>query len=284
MADQANALLVAIETTRDGLSRSEARVADFILGDPNRAVEMSIATLAAAASVSEPTVARFCKSMGFSGLKDFKLRLARSLGASVRVHQDVSPQDSAASATTKVLDRAARGIAGARDSADHASISRAAEAIATARRVEFYGQGNSGIVALDAQHKFFRLGIATAAYSDPHVHAMSAATLGPRDVVMAISASGRSVDLIRSVEIAKNAGVTVVALTTRGSPLMRLADIAIATDIEEDPDLYAPMVSRLVHLALIDALAVLVALKQGTKAQSTLDRGKRSLRDKHAAF
>jgi RpiR family carbohydrate utilization transcriptional regulator len=199
------------------------------------------------------------------------------------VHQDVSPQDNVATATAKVLDRAARGLVTARDSVDHAAIALPADVLAGARRVEFYGQGNSGIVAQDAQHKFFRLGIATAAYSDPHVHAMSAATLTGRDVVVAISASGRSMDLIRSVEIAKGAGVTVIALTTRGSPLMRLAEIAIATDIEEDPDLYAPMVSRLVHLALIDALAVLVALRQGSKAQTTLDRGKRSLREKRSA-
>ena len=284
MAENGKTLLVTIEAARDHLSRSEARVADIILSDPNRAVEMSIAAMSMAAEVSEPTVARFCKSLGFSGLKEFKLRLARSLGTGTPfVHQDVKPGDSASIAVGKMIDRASLAIAMLRDDLDSASLSRAAKAIAGAPRLEFYGQGNSGIVAMDAQHKFFRLGIPTAAYSDPHVHAMSAALLGEKDVVVAISASGRTLDLIRSVEIAKNAGVTIIGITTRGSPLTRLCDVAITTEVEEDSDVYSPMLSRLVHLAIIDVLSVLTALERGDAGVSSMARAKKSVRDKRTA-
>lgn len=284
MSETGKALLLTIEAARDHLSRSEARVADIILADPNRAVEMSIAAISEAADVSEPTVARFCKSLGFSGLKEFKLRLARSLGSGTPfVHQDVKPGDDAGAVVVKMIDRAAKAIASLRDDMDSATLAKAARAIAEAGRLEFYGQGNSGIVALDAQHKFFRLGIPTAAYSDPHVHAMSAALLGPRDVVIAISASGRTLDLIRSVEIAKNAGVTVIGITTRGSPLTKLCDVAITTDVEEDTDIYSPMLSRHVHLAIIDILSVLTALERGDAGVTNMARAKKSVREKRTA-
>jgi RpiR family carbohydrate utilization transcriptional regulator len=284
MSETGKALLLTIEAARDHLSRSEARVADIILTDPNRAVEMSIAAISEAADVSEPTVARFCKSLGFSGLKEFKLRLARSLGSGTPfVHQDVKPGDDAGAVVSKMIDRASKAIASLRDDMDSTQLAKAARAIAEAGRLEFYGQGNSGIVALDAQHKFFRLGIPTAAYSDPHVHAMSAALLGPKDVVIAISASGRTLDLIRSVEIAKNAGVTVVGITTRGSPLTKLCDVAITTDVEEDTDVYSPMLSRHVHLAIIDVLSVLTALERGDSGVSNMARAKKSVREKRTA-
>jgi RpiR family carbohydrate utilization transcriptional regulator len=284
MSETGKALLLTIEAARDHLSRSEARVADIILTDPNRAVEMSIAAISEAADVSEPTVARFCKSLGFSGLKEFKLRLARSLGSGTPfVHQDVKPGDDAGAVISKMIDRASKAIASLRDDMDSTQLAKAARAIAEAGRLEFYGQGNSGIVALDAQHKFFRLGIPTAAYSDPHVHAMSAALLGPKDVVIAISASGRTLDLIRSVEIAKNAGVTVVGITTRGSPLTKLCDVAITTDVEEDTDVYSPMLSRHVHLAIIDVLSVLTALERGDSGVSNMARAKKSVREKRTA-
>lgn len=284
MSENGKALLLTIEAARDHLSRSEARVADMILADPNRAVEMSIAAISEAADVSEPTVARFCKSLGFSGLKEFKLKLARSLGSGTPfVHQDVKPGDDAALVVSKMLERASKAIAGLRDDLDSGLLAKAARAIAQAGRLEFYGQGNSGIVALDAQHKFFRLGLPTAAYSDPHVHAMSAALLGPQDVVIAISASGRTLDLIRSVEIAKNAGVTVIGITTRGSPLTRLCDVAITTDVEEDTDVYSPMLSRHAHLAIIDVLSVLTALERGDAGVSSMARAKKSVREKRTA-
>lgn len=284
MSETGKALLLTIEAARDHLSRSEARVADIILGDPNRAVEMSIAAISEAADVSEPTVARFCKSLGFSGLKEFKLRLARSLGSGTPfVHQDVKPGDDASAVVSKMIDRASKAIASLRDDMDSALLAKAARILAEASRLEFYGQGNSGIVALDAQHKFFRLGIPTAAYSDPHVHAMSAALLGSKDVVIAISASGRTLDLIRSVEIAKSAGVTVIGITTRGSPLTRLCDVAITTDVEEDADVYSPMLSRHVHLAIIDVLSVLTALERGDAGVSSMARAKKSVREKRTA-
>jgi RpiR family carbohydrate utilization transcriptional regulator len=281
MKDNDISLLTRIEAARDHLTASEARVAAIILGNPNLATELAISALAQQAGVSEPTVARFCKALGFSGLREFKLQLARSLGgASAVAAQPVSGEDSAGSAGVKVIDRAIQALTALRDTLDGRVLAEAARRIARARRLEFYGQGNSGIVAQDGQHKFFRMGLATGAYSDPHVHAMSAALLGTTDVVVAISASGRTLDLIRSIEIAKQAGAFVIAITTRASPLTRICDLTIAVDVEEDQDPYSPMTSRLLHLQVLDMLAVLVALEMGQEMLGAVQRVRRTVADK----
>lgn len=277
-------LLAQIEAARDSLSRSEARVADYVLNSPQGVLELSIEALSTAAGVSEPTVARFCKSVGFSGWKEFKIQVARSLGGGVPfMHQDIKADDPIGVAAAKVVDSSISALLSVRDRLDSGILKSAVGILTRAARIEFYGQGSSGIVALDAQHKFFRLGIPTVAYSDPHVHAMSAALLGPSDVVVAVSAAGRTLDLIRSVEIARGAGAQVIGITTGGSPLTQHCSLTLSTDVHDDQTIYASMISRLTHLAIVDILAVLVALERGPERIRLLERGKRSVREKRSA-
>lgn len=276
-------LIARIDSASRNLPPSEARVATAVLADPGLAVTLSIAAIGKAADVSEPTVARFCKSLGFSGFREFKLALAYSIAGGVPfVHGDVAPDDRVPDIADKVLNRAISSFSILRDRLDAARIDEAIALIAGARRLDFFGQGNSGIVALDAQHKFFRLGFATSAYSDPHIHSMAAALLGAEDVVVAISAGGRTLDLIRSVEIARDAGAKVIAITVGGSPLARASDLTIATDLFEDQDIYSPMISRLSHLALIDVLAVGTAIRLGPEVARGLEKAKAAVREKRA--
>jgi RpiR family transcriptional regulator, carbohydrate utilization regulator len=276
-------LIARIDSASRNLPPSEARVAQAVLVDPGLAVTLSIAAIAKAADVSEPTVARFCKSLGFSGFREFKLALAYSIAGGVPfVHGDVAPDDGVPDIADKVLNRAISSFSILRDQLDSVRIEEAIALIIAARRLDFFGQGNSGIVALDAQHKFFRLGFATNAYADPHVHSMAAALLGLQDVVVAISAGGRTLDLIRSVEIARDAGAKVIAITVGGSPLARASDLVIATDLFEDQDIYSPMISRLSHLALIDVLAVGTAIRLGPEVARGLEKAKAAVREKRA--
>ncbi|HEX4858308.1 MAG TPA: SIS domain-containing protein [Usitatibacteraceae bacterium] len=268
-------LLGRIEAAGASLRPSECAVARFVLAHPHRVVSMSFPEIAAAASVSQPTVARFCHALGFAGFREFKLRLAQSLAGGVPyVHRDVAPNDSMADAGGKVFDRAIAALTTARNHLDAAALQRAVRCLARARQIEFYGAGNSGIVAMDAQHKFFRLGVPASAYNDPHVHIMAAALLGKQDVVVAISGSGRSADLLKSVKMARASGATVIAITAGASPLVALADVALLAEPSEDLEVYAPMTSRLVHLTLLDALAVGVALERGPALAGRLKHAK----------
>lgn len=281
---QQSALLARIDSAVRTLPRSEAKVAEVVLAAPSEIVAMSIAAVAQRARVSEPTVARLCKSLGFSGFREFKLALTYAIAGGVPfVHGDVQQGDATHDIAQKVLGRAISTFAILREQLDAVAIEKAIALISTARRLEFYGQGNSGIVAQDGQHKFFRLGIAASACSDPHVHSMAAALLRPGDVVVAISAGGRTQDVIRSAQISRAAGAQVLAITVGGSPLARASDLTIATDLFEDQDLYSSMTSRLSHLAIIDILAVGVALKLGPGVARGLEKAKAAVREKRLA-
>jgi RpiR family transcriptional regulator, carbohydrate utilization regulator len=167
-----------------------------------------------------------------------------------------------------------------RNHLDPLALQRATRLLADAKRVEFYGLGNSGIVAMDAQHKFFRLGVPTVAYADPHIHAMAASLLGAGDTVVAISGSGRTIDLIRSIEIALESGASVVAIAPSGSPVAKLATVHLMADVPEDLDVYTPMTSRMVHLALIDTLSVGVAVIRGPTLSGKLKRAKQVISER----
>jgi RpiR family transcriptional regulator, carbohydrate utilization regulator len=154
-------------------------------------------------------------------------------------------------------------------------------------RVEFYGVGNSGIVAQDAQHKFFRLGVNAVALSDGHVQVMSATMLKPVDCAVVISNSGRSQDLLGVAEIALKKGATLIVITASGSPLAQLAQgsghVLLAADHPEDYDRYSPMVSRMLHLMIIDILTTGVALRLGQSLRPVLQEIKRNLRTRRYA-
>lgn len=271
-------MLDRLKNRLDQLPPSEQRVARYVLEHPDRVAEAPIAAIAAEAGVSQPTVVRFCRSLDCKGLSDFKLRLARSLVSGVPfVHSAVTPGDSTREFAAKVVDNSIAALLRARNDLDAECIERALDWMTRASRIEFYGVGNSGITAQDAQHKFFRFGIPTAAYHDAHVFGMSAALLGPGDIVVAISNSGRSIDLLEAAEAARAAGARVIALTRGGSPLAERADLTLIADPSEDPDMYSPMAARLVHLVLIDILAVGFAMRGGSALADKLERAKRTL-------
>src|SRR5690606_29606124 len=173
-------LLQHIAGNRHSLRKSELKVADHVLNHAAQVMHSSMADLAREVGVSEPTIVRFCRAIGCSGFQDLKLKLAQSLAAGASFGQfSISEDDSIAELSHKIFDTTLATLMDVRESLDAEAMEQAILAMAEARRVEFYGFGASGAVASDAQHKFFRLQVSTAAYSDPHMQAMSAVTLGP---------------------------------------------------------------------------------------------------------
>lgn len=260
------------------LRRSERKVADFVLKDPLLVIHMRIVDLAQKATVSEPTVVRFCRAVGCSGFQDFKMALAQQLAASPSYGQiAVTEHDSTREYTHKIFDSSVDTLLKVRDNLVLETLEAAVNAIYAAQRVEFYGFGASAAVAFDAQHKFFRLQITSAAYADPHLQNMSATSLRSGDVVIAISQSGRSRALLDSMELAQQSGGVVIALSPTSSPVAKMANISIQIDAEEDNQIYIPLSSRIAHLAVIDVLAIGVAQKKGPQLDQHLLRLKSGL-------
>lgn len=264
---------------RARLRKSEARVADFVLAHANDVIKMRIVDLAAASSVSEPTVIRFCRALGFDGFQSFKLQLAQQLGmGSVYTQFAVDDSDTVNDLRNKVFDTTIGSLLTVRDELDPDVLEEAINTIARARRVEFYGFGASGSVASDAQHKFFRLQLSTAAYTDPHIQRMSAISLGSEDVVVAISQSGRTRALLESVALARDAGATVIGLAPAGTPLSEQCTIPITVNMEEDLQAATPVSSRIAHLVVIDVLATGVARHRKPLLKEHLSRLEKSQR------
>jgi len=267
-----------IKEHRDSLRKSERKVADFILDNSAAIINMRIVDVASNARVSEPTVLRFCRALGFDGFQSFKLLLAQHLGTSSYSQFSVDDRDTVADLGNKVFDSTIGSLIAVRDRLDPKVLELAINALSDAGRVEFYGFGASGSVAADAQHKFFRLQLSTAAYTDPHIQLMSAISLGEKDVVVAISQSGRTKALIQSVTLAMEAGATVICLAPQDTPLSELGGIAIHVNVEEDLHEFTPVSSRIAHLLVIDVLAMGVARYRKPMLKDHLKKMNKNLR------
>ena len=253
-------LIRRITENQASLRKSEAKVANYVLSNANEVIKMRIVDLASKSEVSEPTVIRFCKAIGFDGFQSFKLQLAQQLGlGSVFTQFAVEDNDTVADLINKVFDTTVGSLITAREEINSEVLEQAITTISNARRVEFYGFGASGSVAADAQHKFFRLQLSSAAYTDPHIQRMSAISLGPEDVVVAISQSGETQALLQSVALAREAGANVIGLAPHNTSLSRVCNLAIYVNMEEDLKSFTPVSSRIAHLVVIDVLATGVA-------------------------
>ena len=276
-------MLTKISEALTNLSGAERKVAECVLAEPKWFVHAAVAEIAERAAVSQPTVIRFCRSLGYKGLPEFKLSLSANIGheGMPYVHEELNADDDMGDVTEKVIGNTAASILSARRHLDQTELENAIAMLTHARRVEFYGVGNSGIVAQDAQHKFFRFGISTVAYVDTHIQLMAAAVLTSQDVLVVISNSGSSIEVLDSVSIAKENGAAVIAITRFDSPLARMADCVLSVAAQEDSELYTPMISRLLQLVVVDILAIGLALRLGETASLQLEKGKRSIQPKH---
>jgi RpiR family transcriptional regulator, carbohydrate utilization regulator len=271
-------LLSQVAAMREQLRPSERKLADYVLDAPREVFDMSMVDFSVRAGVSQPTIARFCRALGFSGFREFKIRLAQSVATDFpTVFRDVRSDEPPAGVAAKVLDRTIGALVQVRNSLSAANVAKSIDILSRARRIEFYGAGGSGIVALDIQHKFFRLDVPSVAYSDPHTYTTSAALLGKGDVVVAISNTGRTKDILDACRSALTAGAKVISITHGNSPLARLASVSLSANVDEDDDIFSPMTSRVSHLAIGDVLAVGLALTRGPKLTEKLAAAKNVL-------
>lgn len=273
-------LLDSIRTQLDSLSKSERKVALAVLDNPARTVGANITALAKSAQVSEPTVVRFCRTLGYDGWHEFKLKLAQGLALALPGLNDQPAQDDlAADLVNKICSRSINTLLDLRNNLHAEPVQKALDILSRARKIEFYGHGTSGIVAADAQHKFFRSGVPTVAYADPAIHSISAALLHAGDAVVAISQRGNSPALVRSAKLAREGGADVIVLAPSGTPLADMATVLIPIDLIFNTDPYTPISARLAYLVVIDVLAVGLALKRGPEFRKKMQNAQKALQE-----
>ncbi|MFL2700909.1 MAG: MurR/RpiR family transcriptional regulator [Gammaproteobacteria bacterium] len=253
-------LLRQIKKSLPDLRKSEQTVAEFVLKDPKSIIMMKTAEASNEMGISEPTLIRFCKAIGFSGFQEFKINLSQQLAADdYFVMYEINEDDSIHELCEKVFDTTISEILNVRSQIDQAILENAIETLVNAKRVEFYAFGGSAPVAMDGQHKFFRLKISSSYISDPHLQFMSANSLEKDDVVVAISQSGTTSALIDSVKIVRKNGVKVIGIMPGNTPLSNLCDFPLTIDVGVENRITKPVTSRIAYTAVIDVLTMGVA-------------------------
>lgn len=246
-----------------GLSPAEQRVARAVLSEPQHVFEMSVTELATFSESSVGTVVRFCQRMGLRGFQDLKMRLAReSLPAQERLLHEVTGSDDPQDVLAKVFAGTARALEEAGPAVDPAALGRIVERLTTARRIVFAAVGTSAPLAADIAYRLTTIGLPATFPADVHVQHVTARMLGADDVCFAISHTGSTTETLAVTKAAAQAGATTVALTSfLDSPLTGLVDHLLVAGSRETTYRIEAMTSRLVHLAVLDAIYVAIALR-----------------------
>ena len=253
-------LLRQIENSLSDLRKSEKLVGEFVLQDPKSVITMKTAEASKAIGISEPTLIRFCKALGLSGYQEFKINLSQQLAADdYFVMYEIEEDDSIHELCEKVFDTTISEILNVRSQINQNILEESIETLANANRVEFYAFGGSAPVAMDAQHKFFRLKIPSSFITDPHIQFMSANSLNENDVVVAISQSGTTSALVNSVKILRKAGVKVIGIMPGNTPLANICNYPLTINVGENNRISKPNTSRIAYTAVIDVLTMGVA-------------------------
>jgi DNA-binding MurR/RpiR family transcriptional regulator len=261
---------------------AEKTIADFVLESPERIVQMSISELARDAGAGESTVIRFCRSLGYGGYQEFKLRLAQDLVAPVEfIHEKISFKDTVDELAQKIFQTNLGAVEATMRALDRGMVEVAARAIAEARRIDLYGVGYSSFTALDGKLKLARLGLRADCYGDAHLQAMACATLSQGDVAIGISHSGSTKDVVDALAAARKAGAVCVAITNFcPSPLTKAADIVLLTSAPESPLGGEVLTSRIAQLCVIDVLSVAAAVMLGEGCLDLIRKTSEAVKDK----
>ena len=264
--------LPRIRSSYSQFSEKERQVADYILNNSNKIIHSTINQVAEDLNVADATVFRFCKRIGFKGFQAMKIALAAEIVNPIQdIHETITETDSPKEVAEKVLRSNIRTLEDTYHILDDATIDQAVQILLKATHIEFYGNGGSGIIAMDAQHKFIRTGLRSTSYSDAHLQIMSASQLSSSDVAVLISHSGTNKDMLRVADIARDTGATTIAITNLAtSPLSKKVDIPLYTVSQETDFRSEALASRIAQLSLVDALYVNIMIARKEKSKHSL--------------
>jgi RpiR family transcriptional regulator, carbohydrate utilization regulator len=265
---------VRLQGAYSTLRAAEQRVADFILKHPDELIYLTVTELAERTNTSESTVVRLCQKIGYKGYQEFKIVLARDLvGPTTEIYAAIEPGDDLATIKNKVFQANAQALRDTLEVLDEVQLQHAVDTIAGARRLEIYGVGGSSPLALDAYHKFVKLGLAAVALSDGDLMAMSSSLLGDGDVALGISHTGASRDVTDALARAKRGGARTICITHRSSsPITKVSDVVLVTAAQQTAFRSDASSSRIAQLAVIDTLYVGVANKNHERSLEMIER------------
>lgn len=263
------------------LTRTEQRVAGYIRENEDKIIHESITEVAELTGTSEASIIRLCRKLGYKGFQELKIQIAKLFVSPLKkIHEAVTAADTPLDVLTKSIQSAVDTLNATRGVVDTDALERAANAILAAQHVYVFGLGASGPVANDIAHKFLRCGIPSHAYTDNHFQMIVGCSVRQGDVVIGVSHSGNSRDVVEALGFAKKCGAVTICLTNYGkSPITMnsVSDICLFTTSTETKFRVHGLASRLAQLAIADALFIYVSLKRGEEAIRNFEKIDQSL-------
>ena len=276
-------ILRRLHLLRSEVGAASARVIDHILADPEGFLNLTIAELSDLTQSSDATVVRSIQALGFGGYHDFKIQLSRSLAVTRNTNLSLEPGDSSVSVLRKVFDGAGVGLSDTQEHLDLEAFSASVQAITSSRHIALIGLGWSGLVAQDGHQRALRLGLSCGAHTDPSTFLHVSSMLEATDVLIAVSFSGTSHDVVNAARLARKAGATVVALTGLGrSPLSKASHHVLTSSAPGDTYRPESLNVRFAQLCLLDALFTCLHVQQDPYLSERLSRAREARRALHA--
>ena len=275
--------ILKVKSIYDSLSKTEIKIADYILNNCRKVIYMSVTELAHSCNAGETTIIRFCQKLEYKGFQDFKLAIAKeNIDDSTHVHGNkIEKGDGINSIIGQIKNNNLAAINNTAELIDTNKLELAAEKIISADIVDIYGVGASNFTAGDLTYKLLRLGINVRSYQDNHLELMSAATLSKKSTAIGISFSGCTKDTVDALRTAKNANSYTIAITNHlRSPITNYADLSLFTAAEETPLRSGALTSKIAQLFVLDILYTVIAVKIKSKAYNNLDKTAKSVVDR----
>lgn len=271
-----------IKNMYNTLRSSEKKVADYVLLNGHSVSTMTLAKLSQEVRVSEPTIVRFVKSIGCNGFSEFKMELMKDWGresvvqksdSELLVELHIDKNDKVEDIPEKMIGMTIKALEDTYKIIDIDNYKKAIKMIKSANIIDVYGVGNSGSIASDIMNKFLRIGLNCRAYSDNHIQQICASNLNNRDLVIAISHSGSTIDTVNALKIAKESGAKTIVLTNyKASTISEYADITFYTGDSENTFYSETMVSRISQLSIVDMLYMGILVSDYDLYTKRLDR------------
>jgi len=272
--------IAEMQSAYSDFTNAEKRISDFILKDPSKVIHLSIQELAKESGVSESSIVKFCRKLGYTGYTDFKIALAQNVVLQKEyIYEGVEIEKGVPEIIDKVFNAAIRSLSDSLKILNPAEVEKAADSIIRAKKVALYGVGTSAPIAEIMCHRLLYIGINSVFFPDPHLQVAVALTLNSEDVAVAICHSGRTEDTLRAVKAAKKQKAKIICITNYAdSPIASLSDIRLITSFKEFDFRVPSILARVVQLAIIDAIYMSIALKSQEQTIRQMDKLKHYLR------
>lgn len=271
----------AILSRKSTMTNTERKIAEYVLENYEKVLNYNITELAEYAKVSDASIVRFCRSLGYKGYQDFKINAARDvLPREKHLNPVLEEQDSPETICRKIFNSEVAVLTRTLSGLDVEEVMKAAGMIAAAKRVFFFGTGGSLLVAQDAQHKLMKVGIQAFVHQDRDMQLMASSLTGAEDVAIGISHSGSNYSVLKCLKNVKENQTPVVAIVNRGkTPISKIGDVVLHTASEETMFQSESVSTRIAQLAIVDSLVAIAAFQNYEESFQAIQKTRKATSD-----